>query len=65
MCRARACFVLFLRPPRVVSAANAPNSIPPEGLQAMAGSLFSPQQITFTQNDFDLTFVIPILDPCM
>lgn len=25
--------------------------IPPEGLQAMVGSLFSPQPITFTQND--------------
>lgn len=43
MCRARACFVLFLRPKRVVSAANAPNSIPPEGFSSVGGkSIFSP-----------------------
>ena len=33
--------------------------------QAMVESLFSPQPITFTQKDFDLTFAIPVLDPCM
>ena len=48
-----------------LAQASVPNSIPPEGLQAMVGGLFSPQPITFTQNDFDFTFAIPILDPCI
>ena len=34
-----------------LAQASVPNSIPPEGLQAMVGSIFSPQPITFTQND--------------
>ena len=37
-----------------LAQASVPNSIPPEGLQAMVGSLFSPQPITITQNDFDI-----------
>lgn len=47
-----------------LAQASVPNSIPPEGFQAMVGSLFSPQPITFTQNDFYFTLAIPILDPC-
>lgn len=50
---------------RLAPQASVPNSIPPEGLQAMVGSIFSSQPITFTQNDFYFTFAIPILDSCM
>jgi len=43
---------------RLAPQASVPNSIPPEGLQAMVGSIFSSQPITFTQNDFYFTFAI-------
>lgn len=48
-----------------LAQASVPNSIPPGGLQAMVGSkvYFIPNH--FTQNDFDFTFAIPVLDPCM